>query len=155
MSNLPDFEALAIFAKVVEMRAIAAAAAELGLSPPTVSKALSRLEKRLGARLFNRSSRRLALTEAGRHLAERAQRLVADAEAAESDLLAQSSAPRGRVRLAAPMSFGLREVAPILPEFMELYQEVSVDLHLSDALVDVIGEGFDAALRLGFCPIRR
>lgn len=150
MSNLPDLEGLAIFAKVVEARSVAAAAADLGLSAPTVSKALSRLEKRLGARLFNRSSRRLALTEAGRRLAEPAQRLVAGAEAAENDLLAQSSTPRGLVRLAAPMSFGLREVAPILPEFLELHQDVSVDLHLSDALVDVIGGGFDAALRLGF-----
>jgi DNA-binding transcriptional LysR family regulator len=149
MSRLPDMEAMAIFAKVIEARGITAAATDLGLSAPTISKALARLENRLGSRLFNRTSRRLVLTDAGRALADRAARLLADAEAAESALVAQSAAPRGLVRLAAPMSFGIREVAPILPDFLGLYPDVSIDLHLSDALVDVIGDGFDIALRIG------
>jgi DNA-binding transcriptional LysR family regulator len=149
MSKLPDLEAMAIFAKVVEMRGIAAAASDLGLSAPTVSKALARLEQRLGSRLINRSSRRFAVTDAGQALAERAARLLADAEAAEDSLLSQSNAPRGTIRLAAPMSFGISELAPILPDFLQQYPEVSVDLHLSDALVDVIGDGFDVALRIG------
>jgi DNA-binding transcriptional LysR family regulator len=152
MSKLPDMEAMAIFAKVVETHGITAAATDLGLSAPTVSKALARLEHRLGSRLFNRTSRRLVLTDAGRELAGRAARLLADAEAAESAMAAQSATPRGLVRLAAPMSFGTREVAPILPDLLTQYPAVSIDLHLSDALVDIIGDGFDIALRIGELP---
>ena len=152
MAKLPDFEALAIFAKVVELRSFAAAAAELAMSKATVSKAVARLEARLGARLFNRTSRRLALTDAGQRLSGHAARLLADGEAAENETLAQSVAPRGLVKLAAPMTYGNKKVAPLLPDFLKAYPDVSVDLHLSDAIVDLIGDGFDMGIRVGNLP---
>lgn len=152
MPKLPDFEGLAFFAKVVEERSFAGAARALTTSVATVSRGVTRLEERLGARLFNRSSRQVVLTEFGKNLAEAASRLLRDAEDAENAARELSSQPRGLIRLAVPMSFGLRWVAPLMPEFLTLYPEISVDLHLSDERVDLVGEGFDAALRIAVMP---
>src|SRR5580698_6081046 len=148
MSKLPDFEGLAMFAKVVEERSFAAAARTMGVSNATVSRAVTRLEERLGGRLFNRTSRRLALTDYGHTLAERAAKIYAEAEEAEHFARDTASRPRGLVKLAAPLSFGARWVAPLLPEFFRTYPDISVDLHLTDAHADLIGDGFDAALRI-------
>src|SRR6202790_2644590 len=148
MSKLPDFEGLAMFANVAKEGSFAAAATAMGVSVATVSRAVTRLEERLGGRLFNRTSRRLALTDYGHTLAERASRIFADAEEAEDIAREASSRPRGLVKLAAPLSFGMRWVAPMLPEFFRRYPDIAVDLHLTDAQTDLIGDGFDAALRI-------
>jgi len=141
-----------MFAKVAEEGSFAAAARVMGVSVPTVSRAVARLEERLGGRLFNRTSRKLALTEFGQSMAAKASEIYRQAEEVESEAHELSIQPRGQVRLAVPMSFGLRWVAPLMPALLRHYPELSVDLHLSDAPVDLIAEGFDAALRIAALP---
>jgi len=141
-----------MFAKVAEEGSFAAAARVMGVSVPTVSRAVARLEERLGGRLFNRTSRQLALTEFGHSMVERASEMYRQAEKMESEAHELSVQPRGQVRLAVPMSFGLRWVTPLLPELIRQFPELSVDLHLSDAPVDLIADGFDAALRIAALP---
>ncbi|WP_294904551.1 LysR family transcriptional regulator [Tatumella sp. UBA2305] len=152
MNKFPDFEGLAMFAKVAEEGSFAAAARVMGVSVPTVSRAVARLEERLGGRLFNRTSRQLSLTEFGQSMAAKASEIYRQAEEVESEAHELAVQPRGQVRLAVPMSFGLRWVAPLLPKLLDQFPELSVDLHLSDASVDLIAEGFDAALRIAALP---
>lgn len=141
-----------MFAKVAEEGSFAAAARVMGVSVPTVSRAVARLEERLGGRLFNRTSRQLALTEFGQSMAAKASEMYRQAEEVESEAHELAVQPRGQVRLAVPMSFGLRWVAPLMPQLLHQFPELSVDLHLSDASVDLIAEGFDAALRIAALP---
>ena len=152
MAKLPDFEAWAIFARVSELRSFTAAAESLGLSKATVSKAVTRLETRLGAQLFHRTSRRLSLTATGQALAGRAGALLSDAQDAENAAREAAGSPKGLVRVAAPMSFGMAHIGPALPDLLAACPELTVELHLGDETVDLVEQGFDIALRIAALP---
>ncbi|PKO90591.1 MAG: LysR family transcriptional regulator [Betaproteobacteria bacterium HGW-Betaproteobacteria-12] len=148
MSKLPDLEGWAIFAKVAEAGSFARAAEELSLSQATVSKAISRLEKRMKITLFHRTSRRMSLTASGLTALEGASRVLEAAEAIEAELAEQSASLCGPVRVAAPMSFGLSHLGPVLPAFMMKHPEISLDIEFGDELTDLVANRFDMALRI-------
>ncbi|GAB5468513.1 MAG: LysR family transcriptional regulator [Rhodospirillales bacterium] len=137
------------FAAVVEAGSFTGAAGAKGLSKAALSRHVAQLEDRLGLRLLNRTTRRLSLTEAGRAFYEGCQRMLAEAEGAEAQVTALAARPRGVLRLSAPMSFGLTHLTPLLGPFLEACPELQLDLVLGDRVVDLVEEGFDAALRIG------
>jgi DNA-binding transcriptional LysR family regulator len=147
--RLPDLEAWAIFARVADLASFTAAADALSLSKATVSKAVTRLERHVGAALFARTSRRVVLTETGERLADYARRIVAETEAAEEAARDEAASPSGLIRLAAPLSFGVSAVAPAIASFLAAHPGIAVDLALADERVDIIGGGYDLALRIG------
>jgi DNA-binding transcriptional LysR family regulator len=147
---IPDFEAWAVFAKVAEHQSFAGAARALGLSGATVSKALSRLEARLGATLIHRTTRRLSLTPIGHSLVGRASALLSDGQDAENLAREEASGPAGLVRIAAPMSFGRAYLAPLLADLLDEMPGITIELDLDDAQTDLVQRGIDLALRIGW-----
>jgi DNA-binding transcriptional LysR family regulator len=138
---------LAIFVRIVEEGSLARAARRLRRSPPAVTRALAALEARVGLRLIDRTTRRLAPSEAGRALFDRARTLVADYEAATSP--PDSGPIRGLLRITAPVQFGRRHIAPIVGRFLDAHEGVEIELLLNDRNIDLIEEGIDLALRIG------
>ena len=143
------FEDMRIFAQVMESGSFTAAADKLGLSKQFVSRRLMALEERLGVRLLNRSTRRLDPTPLGQSYYESSLRLLNEVEQVEQGIAGQTSEPRGTVRVSAPLSFAVAHLGCLLPEFLQRYPQVSVEVDLSDRSVDLLGEGYDLALRIG------
>ena len=139
----------AVFVRVVERGSFTLAADDLALSRAAVSKYVSRLEERLGARLLHRTTRRLSLTEAGAALFEASRGAIERIEEAEAAVARFQSKPRGRLRASAPMSFGILHLAPLLAEFAAECPEVTLDMRLDDRYVNLVEEGFDVAVRIG------
>ncbi|NCN84985.1 MAG: LysR family transcriptional regulator [Sphingomonadales bacterium] len=150
--SLPDYEAWAIFASVARLGSFTAAANELALSKPTISKAISRLEQALGTVLFHRTSRKISLSTAGKSLLPHAQQIARDGEAAMEAARDTTHLLKGQVRVAAPLSYGVSHLAPVIADFMCAYPEIAVDLQLNDAQVDLIEQGFDCAIRIADLP---
>jgi len=143
---------VAVFAQVVDSGSFTAAAERLSLSKSVVSKYVTRLEDRLGARLLNRTTRRLSLTEVGRAFYERSQRGLQEIQEAEAEVSRLQGEPCGTLRINAPMSFGVLHIAPAIPEFLSRYPELAVDMSLDDRTVDVISGGFDVSVRIADLP---
>ncbi len=145
MDRLRAFE---VFTTVVSRGGFAKAAEALDTSPANVTRYVNELETHLGVRLLNRTSRRLSLTEAGEALYERARAILDEIAEAEAAASASAVEPRGRLRINAPLSFGVLHLAPLWPKFMALHPKVELEISLSDRVVDLVEEGYDLAIRI-------
>ena len=143
------FQQMQAFVAVVETGHFVTAAEALDLSKAAVSRAVNALETRLGARLLHRTTRRLSLTSEGEVFHGRCKQLLADLEAAEGEIGERGTLATGRVRINAPVSFGIRHLAPLWGEFRARHPGVELDVTLSDRLVDLVDEGYDLAVRIG------
>lgn len=146
MNQLEDMR---IFATTVDAGSFTTAAETLGLSKQFISRRVMALEERLGVRLLNRTTRRLHITPAGQEYYTRALRILDDVGEAELAVSSQGAAPKGTLRVTAPMSFGTMHLGAVLPDFLLRYPAVGVELDLNDRPVDLIREGYDMAIRIG------
>jgi DNA-binding transcriptional LysR family regulator len=146
---MSPLDGITVFARVVDAGSFSAAAKRLRISKSAASAQVQRLEERLGVRLLNRTTRQLALTEAGAAYYRHCTRILAEAEAAEQEAATLHAEPRGTLRISAPDTFGWMHVAPAVPEFLARYPGLAVDLSLSAAHVNLVEEGLDLAIRIG------
>ncbi len=142
-------DSVALFIEVAERGSFAGAARHLGRSPASVTRAVADLEARLGVRLLNRTTRAVSLTDAGTRFLTGARRVLAEFDEIERAAAGEGTAPRGELRITAPIMFGRLHVVPIVIEFLQRFPDVSIALTLLDRPVDLVEEGFDAALRIG------
>lgn len=147
-----DPKALVLFAKVVECSGVSPAARLLSIPKATISRAISKLEASLGSRLLERTSRKMRLTESGEAIYRHCQRIADEIEEAKSAIGSIQSVPRGRLRIAVPLTFGRSLLSPVLPKFLVRYPELRVEVELTNRRVDPIEENFDFVIRLGPIP---
>jgi DNA-binding transcriptional LysR family regulator len=138
-----------IFSRVAALGSLTAAARALGMSQTMATKHVAALEERLGVKLLHRTTRKLTLTEAGRRYLESVERILAEFEEAEATAAAERVEVTGVLRVNAPVSFGIREIAPLMAEFAQLHPSLTVDMGLNDRVVDLVEEGWDVAIRIG------
>jgi DNA-binding transcriptional LysR family regulator len=145
-------ETMQAFVTVADHKGFAPAARKLGLSASAVTRMVAALEERVGARLLQRTTRSVMLTDAGERFLERARRILADVEEAEGAVQAERTQPTGRLVVSAPLGFGRRHVTPLMSNYLKCYPDVAGDLRLSDRMVNLVEEGVDIAVRIGHLP---